>query len=207
MNTLATHRKTTSSLLVQQGFTLLEMLLALAIFAVLSMASYRLLATALSEQQLKKDYSLQLSQEFQILEQLRRDLINVLPAQPIEAPSGVAIFKGDSQAMVWQTRKPTQTQYWPHWQVQPVEYRFEKTADSGRFFTDSSDPSSPKLIANSVWLRYRDSNNRWHNQWPPTSDSSDNRLPLAVEINVREGLFTSWSQLLPVGSALWGLEH
>lgn len=63
----------------QQGFTLLEMLIALSIFSLIGIASYRVLSTTIDSQRAGQIYSEQLAHGQKILAVIDRDLQQIIP--------------------------------------------------------------------------------------------------------------------------------
>lgn len=192
------------------GFTLLELLLAVAIFALLGIASHRLLHSATVVQQAVAEQRELHLQAQRLLQQLRYDLVNAVDSAPQ--------FVGEPTQLRWTTRLAERANQWPLWQLTAVTYRFTPAPTSGLQRAPSTTASSDKasqllptepgalIAASSGQFRYRDADQQWHSHWPPLQSSSSTSLPVAVELTLRDSLLGSLTQTFSVASAALATE-
>lgn len=172
----------------QEGFTLLELVIAMAIFALLGLACWRLFdgvvraerSTAVHEQELR---SLQ-----RALAVIERDVLQV-SAQPI-------VLKQTSlqlQRSNW--RNPLDQ---PRSELQNVSYRLDK----GTLWRESSSVEQPllqrqKLLTEVSALSWRlfDSKTGWRNDWP-VSRAKPAPRPKALEVTLSTGRFEQIRRVL-----------
>lgn len=182
----------------QQGFTLFELLVALAIFAVLGGAAYQ----GLFQTQRIKDSVIDSSER---LAELRRafywlsDDVAQIVERPVRGelgslePALVVSQAGDS--MLEFTRagwtNPVGDAAPPRSNLQRVSYQIE----GDRFLrlysyhldgTGSDADKRRRLITgvDDVGMRFLDSGGEWHEAWPPANAEPDTRpLPVAIEFS------------------------
>lgn len=65
----------------QQGFTLLEVMIAMAIFAVLSLLAYQILSASVKNSEMTQEHTARLNEIQTVFSLLERDLIQILPRQ------------------------------------------------------------------------------------------------------------------------------
>lgn len=178
----------------QQGFTLLEVLIAIAIFSVVSLASFTIFDTVLrgdESSKLRSDRQNELQRAFFLIE---RDVMQIAKRSMRingEAPSNVFIqtaddsFLADNQAMAFVRNGWTNPGLLlPRSDMQSVAYRLEEnTLERLHYnFVDAvvgQDPKIRPLITNisDLSFEFYDGQN-WQTKW------SGNSLPLAIAIEI-----------------------
>jgi len=178
----------------QQGFTLLEVLIAISIFSVVSLASFTIFDTVLrgdESSKLRSDRQNELQRAFFLIE---RDVMQIAKRSMRingEAPSNVFIqtaddsFLADNQAMAFVRNGWTNPGLLlPRSDMQSVAYRLEEnTLERLHYnFVDAVVGQEPKirpLITNisDLSFEFYDGQN-WQTKW------SGNSLPLAIAIEI-----------------------
>lgn len=165
----------------QQGFTLLELVIAMAIFALLGLACWRLFdgvvraerSTAVHEQELRR-----LQRALAVIE---RDVLQI-NAQPIVLKQTFLQFQRGN----W--RNPLDL---PRSELQNVSYRLDK----GTLWRESSSAEQPLLqrqilLTEVSALRWRlfDRKEGWRNDWQASRPKPVSR-PRALEVTLSAGRF------------------
>lgn len=191
-----------------RGFTLLEVLIAIAIFALLGLGSYRMLHSVLNTDEATRRHELQLREvvrAFAVLEQdlaqagarpVRDGYADLRPALLGEAEPATLEFtrlgwrnplgspRSAWQRVRWQlTGSTLQRQYWTV---------LDQAVDS------APRPQQVLTEVRNLQLRYLDDDGAWLSDWPPSEAGSDpqqrlQQLPRAVEVSLehpRYGLLT-----------------
>ncbi len=189
------------------GFTLVEMLIALAIFGMLTAGGVALLSFSVTSQDMTDRQLATLSEIRRASGLLTSDLAQAAPrpwrggdgAQQSALASGGA---GDPRIMTlvrggWDN--PDQA---PRASLQRVEYRFQdnRLIRVGFTHVDGGGAASVTTLIDQVdqaALRFRDREGEWHATWRP-EDPAD--LPVAVELTVSSARFGPVRQLFLVGS-------
>ncbi len=194
--------------LAQSGFTLVEMLLALTIFAMLTAAGVALLSVTARTQQTSDRLLAELGQLRSVQALLSSDLAQAVPrrhrgsgGQPLAAFSAAA---SGEPVLLRLVRGGVESGDAGRPSVQRIEYRLrdnqlERLAYS---HVDGAENAVTMILLRDVGqlrLRYRDDEGAWHSDWAPTDGS---KLPIAVELVTDSRPHGLVRQLFMVGSAL-----
>lgn len=175
---------------ILQGFTLLELLVALAIFAVIAVMAYKGLDTILTAHLQTDQHATQLARLQMTLTWLGRDI-----EQYIERP--IRDQYGDRQQALQGTishleltragwRNPAQQQ---RSSLQRVAYHLEnKTLMRSYWWVlDRAQDARPLKMdllneVNEIQFRYLDENLRWREQWPPNEKASLKAIEVTLTV-------------------------
>lgn len=163
----------------QRGFTLLEMLLALTIFALMSLAGYQLLQSQLRSQQGGERHHQRLGAMVRVMRLLEQDLQHALI--PLAAGGEPAFISGSGPLVLQLTRRNWLN---PHnlarGSLQRVAWRY---ADNALIRTDLSQNQQTARFTGitAIHLRYL-SAGRWLTRW-----QAGYALPDAIEITLTYG--------------------
>lgn len=191
------------------GFTLLELLVAMAIFALLSVMAYAGLSTVLNANQILETNMQRLSEVQRSVTLLSRDIRQTInrairdtygdTRQPL---IGATAFDSLGTPAIELTRtgyaNPLGTK---RSFLQRVAYRVEEETlyrDSWRVLDQAQDSEADALAicheVKSLTLRYLDQENTWHEQWPPSDPEFQGAaLPQAVEVSLE---LTDWGKVV-----------
>ena len=197
---MTTTRPQRLGLRYRAGFTLLELLVALAIFALLSVMAYAGLSTILTANQVLETNMERLSEVQRSVTFLSRDIRQTVNRairdtygdnkQPL---IGASEFDTLGTPAIELTRtgyaNPLGTK---RSFLQHVAYRVEDEIlyrNSWRVLDQAQDSESDALVichdVEALELRYLDWENNWHNQWPPIDpEYQGSVLPKAVEVSL-----------------------
>jgi general secretion pathway protein J len=190
----------------ERGFTLVEMLVALSIFAVIASIGVGLLRASAGTQAAVQDRLSAMGAVNRLRAIMANDLAQAV-LRPGRGPDGAAIpaFRGDAQGFAFVHRGRAALDD-SGGAVQRVEYRL--TSGEWRRAT-AAQPDGAALgegdallrEVGAASLRYRDASGAWRDNW---SSDSERRLPLAVEVSLTRGaraplvlLFQTGPTLLP----------
>lgn len=168
------------------GFTLLELVIALAIFALLGLASWTLFDGVLRVQR----SSMAHEREFRALQRavavIERDLLHITSQPLVLEQTQLQVERAN-----W--RNPLDQ---PRSERQVLTYRLE----GGALWRDSQgegsqDVQAQKLLDDVRRLRWRlfDKQSGWRNDWPGGKDAA---APLAIELQVSAGRFEAIRRVL-----------
>ncbi len=191
----------------QAGFTLLELLIAILVFTILSVMAYGGLSNVIDNSQ-RTDVSMQRLQQVQMaMLKISRDFTQ-LSQRSIRDEYGNSnnyILNGEGLDIFVEfsrggRRNPAQM---TRSHLQRVAYKLEENKLS-RLHWPHLDRSQEMQAYETVLLenvdsadvRYLDSNNEWHNEWPPINTSGqadgDGTILTAVEFNM---VLQDWGEL------------
>ena len=187
----------------QRGVTLLELLVALSVFAVIGVSAFSGLDAVLNtraqlEQESQRLAAVQMAMYF-----IERDLEQIVP-RSIRNEFGqrqAALAGGRASSALlefsragWQN--PLQE---PRSSLQRLSYRLQDKQLYRRYWLslDRAGITEPREMVlldavEDVQLRFLDQANRWQNTWPPAQAESVELLPRAVEITMR---LSDWGEL------------
>lgn len=181
------------------GFTLLELLIAIAIFALLAIGTWRMLGAVIDSDEATRIQEQQLRELVRAVSAFERDVRQVV-SRPIRDPYGeprAALLgerQGDNDALEltrngW--RNPVGAQ---RSRLQRVRWQLSGERWERRYWTvlDQSQDSQPQVQdtldgVTAMSLRYMDDNGDWQDSWPPaglTEDERLERLPRALELTL-----------------------
>ena len=193
----------------QQGFTLLELLVALAIFALVSVMAYGGLATVLDQQFATEEIAAELARLQKTYLVVQRDFEQIMP-RPVRDEFGEAMapLLGGTQLQItrggWSNPAGQ-----PRSSLRRIGYQLEEQ-ELVRYAwavldrAQNSEPVEQSLLDNvtEMQLRYLGADAEWQDSWPPVAGSVAGAtviLPLAVELQLeheRFGLIT-WLFQMP----------
>ena len=172
----------------EAGFTLIEMLIALMIFGMITAAGVALLTMTVRTQATSDRLLDQLGAERRTNALLTSDLATAAPrtwrdAEGRRLPAFIGAA-GDGALLIALVRRGRDDEETSHAPVQRIEYRL-RDGRLERWSYAAVDGAAPAVAATlldnvrQVRLRYRDRRGDWHPVWDPTNP---NQLPAAVEL-------------------------
>ena len=192
------------------GFTLLEVLVAVAIFALIGIASHRLLVSAIRVDTQIREQEQQLRQLLRAMNSLERDVEQAV-ARPILANDGSdepAFWSDpDGQGLQWTRAGWSNPQAAPRAQLQRVHWRYEDSNLLREYWPvldrgDDAAAQRQQVLQNidAVHWRYLDRQGLWRTQWQGTDTQP---LPRALEVRIEHPRFGVLRRvlLLPPGDA------
>ena len=205
---LAAHRRVL-------GFTLVELLVALFIFAVMSALGYTAINQAMQNRERVRSQQQRLAELQVAMRYLVQDFSQIAP-RPVRDLVGAAdepSLRGDprSQPLVAFTRGGVAN---PAGQQRPMLQRIEYALDEANLQrvtwptldrTQAVTPQRRRLLGGvrAIRLRYMDAARQWVEQWPPTNTprTPNERLrmrPIAVEVTLELEDFGTVTRLIEV---------
>jgi len=182
-----------SALNKQQGFTLLELLIASIIFAVMAVMAYGGLANVMDNSEASKKALLRLKQIQQTVSVLNRDFSQIVQRSIRDEygnPQPFLTTENDTDNIVELTRGGRNSPLvLLRSSLVRIAYRFDddKLVRLQWPQLDRSPNMEAKksiLIENveKVSIRFLDKNKEWQEQWPPLTTPPSTELPIAIEI-------------------------
>lgn len=191
----------------QQGFTLVEMLIALTIFGMITAAGVTLLTLTVRTQETSERLLGQLGEVRALGALLAADLGQAAPRLRRDGNGArIAAFRGsagnEAQLMVLTRRGWDEESDAPHSALQRVEYRLIEGRLVRRAFMQVDGAAravTQELLGGvrAVRLRYRDREGGWRDSWDPTDPTL---LPRAVELITDDDVHGQIRQIFLVGS-------
>lgn len=184
-----------------RGFTLLEILIAMAIFALLAVMAYGGLSSVLRTREITESRADALNQLVMVYRMMQRDIEQLVPRrirdefgdvqQPLVGGSTIGrvieVTRGGWRNPIGQQRST----------LQRVSYRVDDEGTLIREYwvaldrAQDAEPLEQALLdgVKSIELRFLDADSQWQADWPPLQLSQgkpDDQvlLPLAAEVNV-----------------------
>jgi len=196
-----------------KGFTLLELLVALAIFGLLAAMSYGGLQAVLEQQSYTEQAADRLSALQKMYLIMQRDIEQIVPRtvrdefgdtqQPLVGGDALQLTRGGWRNPAGRQRSTLQRVGYAYDDEQLVRYTWS-VLDRAQ----DSEPLQQPLIEDveNMQLRYLDGNDEWQEQWPDAvadidADPADTlpALPKAVEVTIEHNTFGTlvWLFQLP----------
>lgn len=181
-----------------RGFTLLELLIAIAIFALVGLASYRMLDTVIRTDTTTSAQEVRLRDLVRAMAAFERDLAHVL-ARPIRdeygehqasfcaqelKPDELEFSKSAGAHFAAKTRADVQR---VRWRLQDGVWLREYWHVLDRAQDSSVQTQQVLSQVKGVELRFLDHQSQWQQSWPPYDESQEVRLtdlPKAVELTL-----------------------
>lgn len=180
----------------QRAFTLLELLIAVAIFALLALATYRMLSSVLQADGATREHEQQLREVVRAMAAFERDVLQAVP-RPVRDP-----FGEERAALIGRDGDETSLEFtrggWrnpmgaPRSRLQRVRWELSGEQWQRRYWNvlDQAQDSQPQVQAvlegvTAFKLRYMDRQGQWQGSWPPSDGNERERLeqlPRAVEL-------------------------
>ena len=194
----------------EQGFTLVELLVALTIFALLSAAGVTLLSFSVRAQALADERMSRLAEIRRAGALLTSDLAQAAPRISRDEAGAVRAAmigrSGQGDAMLlslvrrgWEnldgSNRPSLQKVTYRW----VAGRLERTAYRNVDGASAMDPVAVVTGVRQVRMRYRDPRGEWRERWDPTQPTL---MPTAVEMQIETEESGSIRQLFLVGTAI-----
>lgn len=184
-----------------RGFTLLELLIAIAIFALLALGTYRMLQSVLQSDESTRRHERQLRELTRAMAALDRDLLQAIPRTVRDAygePLG-ALISGNSlnlpQASLELTRDGWSNPLGaPRAELQRVRWQLRGEVLERQYWSvlDQTVDSAPQVQpilkgVTDLQLRFLDSEGHWQTHWPAARGEQPEEqlrklLPQAVEL-------------------------
>jgi general secretion pathway protein J len=176
----------------QGGFTLLELVIAISIFALLGLASWTLFDSMVRVQRGTLSHERELRNLQRAVAVIERDLMHIAQPPVVQDPSQLQLLRGN-----W--RNPLDL---PRSERQLLTYRL----DNGALWRDSRAEGAQsvqrqKLLDDVREVRWRlyDSQVGWRGDWP---SGQSPKAPLAVEMQMSAGRFEAIRRVLLLPGAL-----
>ncbi|MEX6502076.1 type II secretion system minor pseudopilin GspJ [Pseudomonas zhanjiangensis] len=197
------------------GFTLLELLIAIAIFALLGLATYRMLDSVLSTDSRTREHEQQLRELVRAMAAFERDLLQVAP-RAIRDPFGEARpamlgGEGERPALEFSRLGWRNPLGQARASIQRVRWQLSGEQWQRHYWTvlDQAQDSQPRVQqalagVTGLQLRYLNAEGGWRDSWPPegAGEESLQMLPQALELVLEHRRYGQLRRLLRLPEAL-----
>jgi general secretion pathway protein J len=199
-----------------RGFTLLELLIAIAIFALLGLGTYRMLDSVLQTDKVTRAHEMQLRELVRAMAAFERDVLQV-QARPVRDPFGdprAALLGEDLDVPALELtrngwRNPLGQ---PRSSLQRVRWQLSGEQWQRQYWTmlDQAQDSQPQVQqaldgVTRLQLRYMDQKGNWQTSWPPLGNNPDDALkllPQAIELVIEHRRYGEVRRLLRLPEGL-----
>lgn len=199
-----------------RGFTLLELLIAIAIFALLGLGTYRMLDSVLQTDKTTRAHEAQLRELVRAMAAFERDLLQVLPRparDPFGEPRAALLGEdGDNDALELTRSGWRNPLGQARATVQRVRWQRSGEQWQRQYWTvlDQAQDSQPQVQqalegVTELQLRYQDGKGVWHDAWPPEQSKSEEALvllPQAIELVMQHRRYGELRRLLRLPDVL-----
>ena len=195
----------------QRGFTLLEVLIAISIFAFLALGTYRMLTSVLASDEATRRHELQLRELQRAFAVLEQDLAQV-GSRPIRDAFGdlrpALVGEAEPAAMEfsrlgWRNPLGSPRSNWQRVRWQLVGNVLQRSYWPVLDQAVDSQPLPQKVLTDvrSLQLRYLDREGNWQTEWPPAQTAGDaqqrlEQVPRALEIRLEHERYGQLTRLL-----------
>lgn len=199
-----------------RGFTLLELLIAIAIFALLGLGTYRMLDSVLQTDKTTRAHEAQLRELVRAMAAFERDLLQVLPRPARDSfgePRAALVGEdGDNDALELTRNGWRNPLAQARASLQRVRWQRSGEQWQRLYWTvlDQAQDSQPQVQRAlegviGLQLRYQDGKSVWHDAWPPEQSSSEEALvtlPQAIELVMQHRRYGELRRLLRLPDVL-----
>lgn len=198
----------------QRGFTLLEVMIAVAIFSLLAMGTYRMLSTVLKTDEATRQHERDLRELSRAFASLDRDINQTLNRSVRDAYGDErATLLGELGTSDGNAALEFSRNGWRNplggarAQVQRVRWRLAGETLERLYWNvlDQAVDSQPRVQkvltgVQSMNLRFLDDQGQWQEQWPPSqgnfsAEDAKKRMPLALEVKIEHRHYGELSRL------------
>ena len=199
-----------------RGFTLLELLIAIAIFALLGLGTYRMLDSVLQTDKVTRAHEAQLRELVRAMAAFERDLLQVLPRPARDGfgePRAALLGEdGDNDALELTRSGWRNPLAQARASVQRVRWQRSGEQWQRQYWTvlDQAQDSQPQVQqaldgVTGLQLRYQDGKGVWHDAWPPEQEHGEEALvvlPQAIELVMQHRRYGELRRLLRLPDVL-----